>query len=71
MHVLIVIKDAFSGSLEAIIRASIFGMGNDDILSKQVERLIEHLAHLAFVAWNDEIGGVDYHFQIRGPHRHK
>ena len=40
MQVLIVIEDAFSGNPEAIISASIFGMGYNDVLSKQVERLI-------------------------------
>lgn len=62
-HVLIVIEDTSPGSLESIISASIFGMGNDDVLSKQVERLIEHLAHLVFIAWNDQIRGVDYHLE--------
>src|SRR6266702_8135992 len=70
-HVLIVIEDTSPGSLEGIISASIFGMGNDDVLSEQVERLIEHLAHLAFMACNDQIRGIDHHLQVRGLHRVK
>jgi hypothetical protein len=62
-HVLIIIEDTSSGSMEGIVSASIFGMGNDDVLSKQVERLIEHLAHLVFIAWNNKIRGVDHNFE--------
>src|SRR5205823_6604771 len=70
-YVLIVVEDTFSSSLEAIIRASIFGMSNDDVLSEQIERLIKHLAHLVLIAWNDQVRGVDYHLQVRGLHRGK
>src|SRR6185312_10376716 len=71
MQVLVVIQDTSSGSLEGIIRPSIFGMGNHDVLPKQVERLVEHSAHLALVSWKDKIGWVDHHFQGRGLHCRK
>src|SRR5947209_13507407 len=70
-NVLIVIEDTFSGSMEGTVSASIFGMGNDDVLSEQVERLIEHLAHLVLIAWNNQVRGVDHHLQVRGLHRRK
>ena len=35
-HVLIIIEDAFSGDTEGIVSTSIFGMGNDDVLSNYI-----------------------------------
>ena len=63
MHIPIVIEDAFSGSMEGIVSASIFGMSNDDVLSEQVEGLIKHLAHLVFIAWNDQVRGVNHYLE--------
>src|ERR1700694_1960941 len=61
--VLIVVEDTSSGNLEGIISASIFGMGNDDVLSKQIKRLIKHQAHLTLITWHDQVRRIDHHLQ--------
>ena len=68
IHIVIVVKNTLASSFEGVIRASIFGMGNDDVLSEQVERLIDHLAHLLFITLRDQIRGVNHHLQVRGRH---
>src|SRR6266700_1814555 len=70
-YILIVVEDTFASSLESAIRATVFGMGNDNMFSEQVECLIKHLAHPAFIAWINEVRGIDHHLQVRRLHRGK
>src|SRR5258706_12414908 len=67
----IIVKNPLSGSPEGIICPSILRVGDDDMLSKQVKCLIQDLAHLSFIAWHDQVRGVDHHLQARGLHRGK
>src|SRR5437660_5312849 len=68
IHIVIVVKNTLASSFEGVIRASIFGMGNDDVLAERVEHLIEYLAHLAFISRHDQIRGLHHHLQVRGLH---
>src|SRR6266705_2527084 len=70
-QIVIVVKDALSGSPEGIICPSIFGVGDDDMLSQEVKGLIQDLTHRSFIAWHDQVRGIDHHFQAWGLHRGK
>src|SRR6266699_4612046 len=70
-QIVIIVEDALSGSPEGIICPSIFGVGDDDMLSQQVKGLIENLTHRSFIAWHDQVRRIDHHFQAWGLHRGK
>src|SRR6266480_7752692 len=70
-QIVIIVEDALSGSPEGIICPSIFGVGDDDMLSKQVKCLIQDLTHLPFITWHNQVRGIDHYLQARGLHRDK
>src|SRR5256714_8850331 len=65
-QIVIIVKDPLSGSPEGIICPSIFRVGDNDMLYKQVKGLIQDLTHRSFIAWHDQVRGIDHNLQTRG-----
>src|SRR6266568_7354824 len=56
-QIVIIVEDALSGSPEGIICPSIFGVGDDNMLSQEVKGVIQDLTHRWVIAWHDQVRG--------------